>query len=403
MIKIYIHGDILSGDAEKVASEIKRLRDEIVSEKPPREGCRDVIRPNTMKQIKPKPSSAVGVPLVAPDEWGLSRQGSCVIIPLFEDEHEWTVDLHLNSDGGSIREAAKIALETKSYRAFLSSDARCISACAIIFLGANFFHHEYGSMPARFLSSGAQLLVHAPALSFDHQTNSVEQLSKAYKASLSAVSQIIEVFEAAGHSSAQIAKLLNHHGDNFHVIDDFADFVFWGVYDNKTQHGPELILDKFENIESASNVVNKLYNACITLENIEYVNRNYKRVQALGNLNYKLDSEKISRQNTPKIAHKGYYEDGQFSRIEIWAVKYNNEHAQYYIEVSRRPVYDKWLWEFRMGETEEEICAFYIDNDGVVRGQIFDMDKFEESSNLEISEIMSRAIVLYAFHFGHAN
>lgn len=115
------------------------------------------------------------------------------------------VTLCLNSPGGSLAEAIKLAESIRKTRPFprgtgipfittrLEAGARCESACAIVFMSGTLDGWEDPPYPARSMHPTARLGFHAPALSISGGTYTEQHVNTAFGISIQSIASILRV------------------------------------------------------------------------------------------------------------------------------------------------------------------------------------------------------------------
>lgn len=115
------------------------------------------------------------------------------------------VTLCLNSPGGSLAEAIKLAEAIRKPRPFprgtgipfvttrLEAGARCESACAIVFMSGTIYDWQFPPYPARSMHPTARLGFHAPALSIAGGTYTERHVNTAFGISIQSIASILRV------------------------------------------------------------------------------------------------------------------------------------------------------------------------------------------------------------------
>ena len=146
----------------------------------------------------------------------------------------------LNSPGGNYVEGVKIAklLVGWGTATVIRDGAKCLSACAIAFMGGS-HADEGGSIIRRFLHVKGQLGFHAPYLNVKAGKYNKEAVNDAYFVALSAVSELMDFLMLAkrrvgGDPIAQVKPglvkaMLQRKQDEFYYIDDVGRAGLWHI------------------------------------------------------------------------------------------------------------------------------------------------------------------------------
>jgi len=143
----------------------------------------------------------------------------------------------LDSPGGSLVEAFKIfeylRNGTENAMTYIPKEAKCESACAIVFLaGGNGY---YGSSPARAMHPTARLGFHAPDLIIpDGNYNKVE-VSKAYSLALETVSRLLKLrrekplADRTMLPNSVLEIMLSTPPDEMYYVETVGQAAQWGI------------------------------------------------------------------------------------------------------------------------------------------------------------------------------
>lgn len=146
----------------------------------------------------------------------------------------------LDSPGGSFVEALKIAniINKLSFGTVVPRNARCESACALIFLAGTFLTEGERYAADRHIHATAKLGFHVPSLSLpkrpDGKFDSVEVM-KAYKIAIKSMAVIQESSSLLNMRSSLLVQMLSTPPDSMFYIDTVGKAIRWhiGVYGTK--------------------------------------------------------------------------------------------------------------------------------------------------------------------------
>lgn len=173
-----------------------------------------------------------------PDDWELSTNLGYSAPTTFA-----TVNpdrLCLNSPGGSFLEALEIAkiLNSLSYGTVVPRDARCESACALIFLAGSYLTEGESYVSDRHIHATAKLGFHAPSLSLSESLGDKfdrAQITSAYEVAIKSMAVIQESATILNLRSSLLAQMLGTPPSDMFYVDTVGKAVRWhiGVYGTK--------------------------------------------------------------------------------------------------------------------------------------------------------------------------
>lgn len=99
----------------------------------------------------------------------------------------------LDSPGGSFAEAIKIGeyLRENNIGTLLEEDAKCLSACSLIFMAGSYYAHEVGSLFWRIMHPKSQLGFHVPSLVVSEGNYQKDSVEKAYQIAMKSIADMI--------------------------------------------------------------------------------------------------------------------------------------------------------------------------------------------------------------------
>lgn len=116
----------------------------------------------------------------------------------------------LDSPGGSFAEAIKIGeyMKEQNIGAQLEKDAKCLSACSLIFMAGSYYAHEVGSLFWRIMHPTAQLGFHVPSLVVEEGNYQKDSVEKAYQIAMRSISDMIfKLVQKQGFEGGNTMKL----------------------------------------------------------------------------------------------------------------------------------------------------------------------------------------------------
>lgn len=144
--------------------------------------------------------------------------------------------LCLDSPGGSLDAAVSMMTELKynSVSTVVLSDATCLSACAIVFMGGT-SAWEHTILNARYMFPTSRIGFHAPTLEVADGVYEKETVQKAFSVATAALGRVIKNIGALGAEDIAIlpkslvVAMLQHHGQDFLIIDYVDKAAAWDI------------------------------------------------------------------------------------------------------------------------------------------------------------------------------
>ncbi len=175
---------------------------------------------------------------------GAIQQGDIQKFNIVEPGQTITV-VCLDSPGGSLKEATKIAefLKKNNIGTKLEANARCESACAIIFMAGSYYAHEVGSLHWRIMHPKSRLGFHSPALLVANGSYDKASVEKAYELAMQSVSEIIfklvsfEGFEGGDSMKASLlGEMMRTPSSKMFMIDTVDKAGRWDIMVGPTRN-----------------------------------------------------------------------------------------------------------------------------------------------------------------------
>ena len=137
--------------------------------------------------------------------------------------------LYLDSPGGNFAEGVAIAKRLRSsiVATVIRKDARCLSACAIAFLGGTELGGEEVRLVSRTVEIGGVLGFHAPFLDVPRGQYDKPTVDRTYAVAVSSIADLIKLAESIGVSTDVLPEVLETGTGQFkfiQTVDDFARF-----------------------------------------------------------------------------------------------------------------------------------------------------------------------------------
>lgn len=182
--------------------------------------------------------------------------------------------LCLDSPGGSFAEAVKIGefMKEQNIGTLLERDAKCLSACSLIFMSGSYYAHEVGSLFWRIMHPKAQLGFHVPSLIVEEGNYQKESVEKAYQIAMKSISEMIfKLVRKSGYIGGDTMKtglvghMISTPFDQMYMIDTVDKVGRWDIRlepapargrltDRQYYHACEN-LQKWSQDESAANIL----------------------------------------------------------------------------------------------------------------------------------------------------
>lgn len=138
--------------------------------------------------------------------------------------------LCLDSPGGALLEALKIADMGRDFGTAVGPGASCLSACGIIFMaGQRYLEGGAGQVPDRFLHASGDLGFHAPSLTVDAGSYNEAAVKKAYNVAVQGISRLIVSTDQLQMSLHNLSRMLATPPDAFYRIDTPAKAADWSI------------------------------------------------------------------------------------------------------------------------------------------------------------------------------
>lgn len=169
----------------------------------------------------------------------------------------------LNSSGGSFAEAIKIGeyMKEKGIGSQLEADAKCLSACSLIFMSGSYHAHEVGSLFWRTMHPKSQLGFHVPSLVVSEGNYQKDSIEKAYQIAMRSISDMIfklvqkEGFKGGNTMKmALIGNMISTPSDQMFMIDTVDKAGRWDI-----RIEPALVTNKLTDTQ--------FYQACLNIVN----------------------------------------------------------------------------------------------------------------------------------------
>ncbi|MEO1702346.1 MAG: hypothetical protein AAFR71_09870 [Pseudomonadota bacterium] len=161
----------------------------------------------------------------------------------------------LDSPGGSVVEALKIAEEIRRRKDFifdgvsfietrLAAGSSCLSACALIFLSGTFNGFEDSPIPYRSMHPTARLGIHAPSLALPNEAGQFPSsaIQEAYAASIETIAETLRVLHLGEDSGgvsyggeeewirgSLVTRMLQTAPEGMYYVDSIDDVGRWGI------------------------------------------------------------------------------------------------------------------------------------------------------------------------------
>lgn len=147
----------------------------------------------------------------------------------------------LDSAGGSYHEGLDLALafRRRGLATVVRSGNRCLSACAIAFLGGTALPKDPNpvgddeplpdQLPERSIEPGAILGFHAPYLSVPNEDYDASVVADAYRSAVLGISRLVTIADRLYVVPAELPKLLAPTKDELFVADDADSVRFLGI------------------------------------------------------------------------------------------------------------------------------------------------------------------------------
>ncbi len=146
-------------------------------------------------------------------------------------EVETPAVIQLNSPGGHFSEGLRLAafFREAGIGTFVGNGDRCLSACAVAFLGGTRHLCADGdSQTYRRLETKAQLGFHAPRLAVPDVNVTKRMMEAAYNVAVRQIATLIDEAKKSGVRSSLIVEMLKVGADEFYYIDTVAKAGRWG-------------------------------------------------------------------------------------------------------------------------------------------------------------------------------
>lgn len=138
--------------------------------------------------------------------------------------------LCLDSPGGALLEALKIADLGWDFGTAVGPEARCLSACAMIFMaGSRSLEGGIGLVPDRFLHASGDLGFHAPSLVVAQGSYNEATVRKAYSVAVQGIAEITERTGLLQMSLANLSTMLSTPPETFYRINSPRTAAAWKV------------------------------------------------------------------------------------------------------------------------------------------------------------------------------
>lgn len=144
----------------------------------------------------------------------------------------------LDSPGGSFAEAIKIGeyLRENNIGTLLEEDAKCLSACSLIFMAGSYYAHEVGSLFWRIMHPESQLGFHVPSLVVSEGNYNKDSVEKAYKIAMRSISDMIfKLIQKDGYEggnsikTALMGHMISTPSDQMFMIDTVDKASRWDI------------------------------------------------------------------------------------------------------------------------------------------------------------------------------
>lgn len=136
----------------------------------------------------------------------------------------------LDSPGGSYKEALEIIRRAKGkqFKTIVPSGARCLSACALIFLAGN-WSLENKPLPWRKLHIRGKLGFHGPYVELPNTSFSREDTEEAYRAGVTAIAQLLQTGTKSLFPQSLLAQALTVGPREFLYVDTVGKAGGWKI------------------------------------------------------------------------------------------------------------------------------------------------------------------------------
>lgn len=147
-------------------------------------------------------------------------------------EVETPAVIQLDSPGGNFSEGLRLAalFRDVGLGTLVSNGERCLSACAVAFLGGT--RHlclDGDSQRYRRLEPKAELGFHAPRLAVPEVNVSTRMMGAAYNVAVKQIGTLIDEAKKSGIQSSLIVEMLKVGADKFYYIDTVGKAGRWGI------------------------------------------------------------------------------------------------------------------------------------------------------------------------------
>lgn len=142
------------------------------------------------------------------------------------------VVIELNSNGGSFAEGVELM---RTFRELgigtrVTSEASCLSACAIAFLGGTVVNEASMSERFRFVQPGGLLGFHAPSLGIDGDNLVPAALMEtSYASALLALGELISESKAFEIDTSLLEVITSTPPDDMYIVEIVDDFARWNI------------------------------------------------------------------------------------------------------------------------------------------------------------------------------
>jgi hypothetical protein len=142
-----------------------------------------------------------------------------------------------NSPGGAYLEGIEIARVLSNFGGGLvfgtavPANSICESACALAFMGGTETNESARLATDRILHPTGRLGFHAPALPIPEGNYSRQEVNRAYEIALESIARIVQARNSFGYDFPEslFEKMLETPQSDFFYIDTLADAEFWGI------------------------------------------------------------------------------------------------------------------------------------------------------------------------------
>jgi hypothetical protein len=153
-------------------------------------------------------------------------------LPKYYPSSGSSITLSLNSEGGSFEEGIALLNLAKEHaiETVVEGDSRCISACALAFLGGTGVNDGSLFFTSRTVYPGGELGFHAPSLDLTGESLvPVELMQDSYAQALAALGSLMKVADSFDIPLSLLQKIVETPPSDIYVLRTVEDFARWKI------------------------------------------------------------------------------------------------------------------------------------------------------------------------------